>query len=421
MPARYHMTWVASTRRWKKMLNGKVYVVSCRQLGVPETKEASWRAANQWWEEQRQIAEQPTLDERVSRANKISRLVTDFAQLDEDSRREAVDALLGEGTFNSLTIQAERMLASVEETPQERTVSAQVEAWKNLLRNASQSGQMSSGRFDAYCRKIKPFAEWLGETSPIDVIDETSLEGFYSHISEKVAKGDYAPTTAHEVMMTAKQFIRRMAEMRMIPLPGNIDSRRFKFNHSAPKKIEVFTAEEVKALLDKATDRMKLYLLLMVNCGMYQSDVAELRNDEIDLRAGTITRARSKTRERGGPVVTYKLWPDTLKLLKRFQTAGEIALTTERGGPLVSMRIEDGKMKRSDSIQAAWVRMGKGRLPMKHLRKTAATLLGQHPQYKYYSAYFLADSPKGMDQRHYVVPSEPEFLEALEWLGKKFE
>jgi hypothetical protein len=36
MPNVYHMSWVASTRRWKKMFRGKMHVVSCRQLrGYP--------------------------------------------------------------------------------------------------------------------------------------------------------------------------------------------------------------------------------------------------------------------------------------------------------------------------------------------------------------------------------------------------
>ena len=40
---------------------------------------------------------------------------------------------------------------------------------------------------------------------------------------------------------------------------------------------------------------------------MYQNDLAELRIDEVDWKAGTITRHRSKTRERNGQVVTYKI------------------------------------------------------------------------------------------------------------------
>jgi integrase len=414
---RYQMTWIPASRRWRKVKGGKVYVVSCRQLGTLETKEASWRAANEWWERQESLANIPAEDDRLARAARISNLVRDFSKLDDAARRDAVEALLGSGSYDSLKSQASTMLAGMTAPAPGRTVAAQVEAWQSLLRGVCQSGQMSEGRFDAYCRKIRPFADFIGGQMAVDAIDESKLEGFYSYLTGKVAAGDYSPSTAHEIMMTAKQFVRWLAERKAIPLPGNIDSRRFRFNHTSAAKVEVFTADEVREILGRASERMRLYLLLMVQAGMYQNDVAELRQDEVDWQAGTITRARSKTRERNGPVVTYKLWPETFALLKRHRNPGsEIALTTERGNPLVSYTLKDGKLKRYDAIQSAWSRMGKARLGMKHLRKTSATLLSGHPQFKYYAAYYLADSPKGMDQRHYVKPNDAEFFEALEWL-----
>ncbi|WP_165252161.1 hypothetical protein [Paludisphaera soli] len=53
---------------------------------------------------------------------------------------------------------------------------------------------------------------------------------------------------------------------------------------------------------------------------------------------------------------------------------------------------------------------------MKHLRKTSASMLGAHPQYKFYTTHFLADSPRGMPLKHYVIPDDVEFFEALAWL-----
>ena len=224
--------------------------------------------------------------------------------------------------------------------------------------------------------------------------------------------------------MTAKQFITRLAEMKLIAMPGNIRSRRFRFNHSVAAKIETFTVEEVRRLLEVSegfSERTHLYLLLMLNCGMYQNDIAELRQDEVNWKTGTLTRARSKTRERNGPVVTYKLWPETFALLKKHRAEGELALTTDEGNPLVKYWLEDGKMRRYDAIQSAWSRLaekmgGKIRLGMKHLRKTSATLLGQHPHFKFYANHFLADSPKSMADRHYVSANDAEFFEALDWL-----
>ena len=40
------MTWVPGGRRWTKKYRGRMYAVSCKQLGCPDTKEGSAQAAN---------------------------------------------------------------------------------------------------------------------------------------------------------------------------------------------------------------------------------------------------------------------------------------------------------------------------------------------------------------------------------------
>ncbi|MBX6312455.1 MAG: hypothetical protein IRY99_05975 [Isosphaeraceae bacterium] len=427
MAKRLHMTWVPAGRRWRKKYKDRWYAVSCRQLGTDETKEASWRAANEWWEQQQGIADNapPTEEDLKANAFKVWSMVQDWSQLCEDDRERLVDSLVGAGQYQKIKAQAAAMVdAAVKATPPDRAVAAQVDSWKTLLRGACQSGQMSEGRFDAYCRNIRAFVEWIGPQTAIDAIDEAKLEAFFNHLSAKVGAQEYSATYAHTLLMTAKQFISRLAEMKLIALPGNIRSRRFRFNHSAPAKIETFTVGEVRALLDACdgfSERTRLYLLLMLNCGMYQNDIAELRNEEVSWKKGTLSRARSKTRERGGPVVTYKLWPETFALLKKHRAAGELALTTDEGNPLVRYWLEDGEMRRYDAIQSAWSRLagklgGKIRLGMKHLRKTSSTILGQHPHYKFFANHFLADSPKSIADKHYVTPNDAEFFEALDWL-----
>jgi integrase len=426
------MTWQASTRRWFKKYRGNIYAVSCRQLRCPNTKESSAAAANAWWEAKKQEVDNspPTEEDLRANACRVWAMVHDWSALDEVSREKVVDSILGAGQYQKLKGQAEQIVAStVEAPPRDRTVKAQVEAWQTLLRSVCQSGQMSEGRYDGYCRNIGNFVEWIGEDASIDAIDEAKLEGFFNHLSIQVGTKKYSPNYAHTLMMTAKQFISRLAELRLIPLPGNIRSRRFRFNHSVPAKIETFTVDEVRQILavcDSFSEKTKLYLLLMLNCGMYQNDIAELHRDEINLTKGMLTRARSKTRERRGPVVTYKLWPETLALLKKHKAKeSELVLTTKDGNPLVRYWLENGEMRRYDCIQAAWtvvakrLKVKKMRLGMKHLRKTAASILGQHPQYKFYANHFLADSPRAIADRHYVIPSESEFFLALDWLRRQ--
>ena len=93
-----------------------------------------------------------------------------------------------------------------------------------------------------------------------------------------------------------------------------------------------FCRRPIKTLLAGATDRDKLYLLLMMNCGFTQVDIANLKQDEVDFKAGTITRKRSKTQDYDKvPTVRYPLWKTTLALLKVFHDQkGDLVL---RGYP----------------------------------------------------------------------------------------
>ena len=186
MPVNLLMTWVASGRRWTKKYRGKWYAVSCRKLGTPPTKEASWRAANEWWMQQQRSVDNapPTQDQVRANAFQVWSMVQDWNVLDEESREQLVDSLVGAGQFQKIKEQADAMVASATQvTPPDRTVKAQVDTWEQLLRSVCQSGQMSEGRYDAYCRNIAIFVDWIGERTAIDAIDETKLEEFFNHLS----------------------------------------------------------------------------------------------------------------------------------------------------------------------------------------------------------------------------------------------
>jgi hypothetical protein len=81
---------------------------------------------------------------------------------------------------------------------------------------------------------------------------------------------------------------------------------------------------EFRQVYQPAQDRLKLYLLLIANCGFYASDIGSLRKSELDLKKGTITRQRTKTGDdfdrtkyhsaSNVPDTTYVLWPETLRL-----------------------------------------------------------------------------------------------------------
>src|SRR5438132_1057748 len=127
------MTWVAASRRWIKKHRGKMYSVSCRQLGTDDTKEASASAANDWWEakEKELQSAPPTEEDLRANAFKVWSMVQDWSGLDEASRERLVDSLIGSGQYQKIKEQARQMVAqAVTPVPPERTVTAQVEAWQ---------------------------------------------------------------------------------------------------------------------------------------------------------------------------------------------------------------------------------------------------------------------------------------------------
>lgn len=430
MARRFLMSWKPKERRWKKLHRGVLYVVSCRQLGVPETKEDSWRAANAWFEKQREERERPDPGEAYSKAAKVQKLLHDFLGLDEESQRQAVDAILGKGSFKAIEDKIGAMPNIARAVSRERTIEAHATAWVELLRGVCAAGQLSVSRCHGYSRDILGFVKWIGPATDIDRIDANAIEGYFMHLSAKIAAKEFSPSTAHIHLVTAKQFASWLVSKGLISAPPNIKEKRMSFGQGRATTIETFTTEEVREILDacdESESRTKLYILLMINTGQYQSDIASIRQDEVDWDLGLITRARSKTKARGAPVVTHKLWPETFALLKQHRAAkGPLVLLDDQGRPVVERWMEGGKMLKRDSIDPAWRRvarkMGRSnqRLGMKHLRKTAASILATHPQYKYYSENFLGHAPKGVANTHYVKPSNAEFSEALDWLRIQF-
>ena len=116
----------------------------------------------------------------------------------------------------------------------------------------------------------------------------------------------------------------------------------------------------------------------MLNCAMYQSDISDLKPSEVDLERGVITRRRSK-RRRQGLRVTYKLWPETLELLRTLgSTEGERVLSSEDGNPLVSYKTVQGKLRRYDLIGHSYEKVRKRAAidkPIKVFRKTSVRTL----------------------------------------------
>ena len=160
-----------------------------------------------------------------------------------------------------------------------------------------------------------------------------------SALLDQVAKGVWSRTTARHYLSSVKSFVRWLWLTDAIPaLPRVLDAKtkELKISKTAPS-IVTFDKEEVSRVLNAASDRTKLYILLMLNCGMTQKDIADLHVAEVDSKAGRIIRKRSKTADCDNvPVVNYRLWPETFRLLQAHRSTKSIdlVLLAANGSPL---------------------------------------------------------------------------------------
>jgi integrase len=194
-------------------------------------------------------------------------------------------------------------------------------------------GEITAGRFDTLQRCVHHFTQFIGGASGVNRVNGAMLEGYHTHLIEEMKANKWSVDYTQVFLIAAKQFVRWCYKTELIDnLPRNISDLRFKVE---PKKIPTFAVDEVSLLLEHAVDRTKLFLLLMLNTGMTQKDISDLKPDEVDWIKGRIRRKRSKHKEDTAPEIEYPLWKPTFRLLKQFgNREGERVLTNEAGGPL---------------------------------------------------------------------------------------
>jgi len=138
-------------------------------------------------------------------------------------------------------------------------------------------------------------------------------------------------------------------------VPSKIDKRkeRAKSQHQHGKR--VFTAEEIRRLLENAGPQLKAMILLGINAGLGNTDCALLPITSIDLKGAMLDYPRAKT----GAQRRAQLWPETVKaieivLAKRQKPKDEryahLVFLTRLGQPWVRYELaetkdENGKLK----------------------------------------------------------------------------
>jgi len=191
-------------------------------------------------------------------------------------------------------------------------------------------------------------------------------------------------------------------------------SQRFKV---ADKAIKTFSG--VATTINSLPDPQKLWALLGLNCGMTNADLGEMTWDMIELKSGILTRKRVKTKDvKNVPIVRYKLWKETLDLLKALPGRQGLVFTTAgKNSQMYTTRFEGDKAKKKDLFSTYWQRLEpKPSIPLAKFRSVAATTLKTKGIYRGFVKMFLGHVADELADKHYAAESDEPFFEALDFI-----
>lgn len=393
MPRLYRMTPEFKGRhsRWRKMHKGELHFVSCADLGLPETlwnPVGSYKAANAWWETKQKELDMAPLDRE--RAQIVRRLTVIEQEQDELYRQRK-----GSGAG--------------------RKLGAALDKWVGILRpNLEASSLVQIAVYVKFFKSacVVERVPVLSADTLLADIDEDKVADVFTALDTLLKSGG----TKKKYWDTFRSFVTYASENRWMPLPRNLRSKRLVFSGEVRSK-ELPDVKGVTAFVDGLPDRLKLYALLAWNTGMNNTDIAHLRERQIDLAAGTLRRKRIKTEKWDNvPSVLYSLWPETARLLAQEMTPGaEFALLDGNGKSLfVTNKDKGGKPSFYDKIKSKW-RDALGDTPytMRDFRDFGSLLL-QNSKYRVYRVAWLGHTPKEVHEKHYS--GEEDVIEACRWL-----
>ncbi|MEZ6033549.1 MAG: hypothetical protein R3C17_10685 [Planctomycetaceae bacterium] len=295
-----------------------------------------------------------------------------------------------------------------------------VEEWLKFRKIDHKAKNLSAGAFVNIRRQVKKFALFCP-----NILDANALK--FANYKASVLLSDMSKSAQRDDLTTAKTFLEWCSDTAEViePIKG-LRKRGSGIKISKKKEIKIWKDEDVFDLLKTVKAEQKLYCLLILNTGAYESDIGSWKHDCFNKANRTLTFKRHKEEDTDEvPTVTYKLWDETYKLLVEHQSNHETLLLTSSVNTVLWKRELVGDDYKTKSIigknyRSLRLRLSKNWGTLKNLRKTAASKLSEHDSYARYSQYFLGHAPSDTIDTFYVKPNQAKFDEAVLWLRSQF-
>ncbi|HUE14829.1 MAG TPA: hypothetical protein VMR25_11740, partial [Planctomycetaceae bacterium] len=169
--------------------------------------------------------------------------------------------------------------------------------------------------------------------------------------------------------------------------PANLENKDWAFREPdgtgrkrMAKKEQLWTPEEFATVLKTVPQPYRAYLVTSLNCGFRSSDLSALRKTDLRLADGRIVIQRQKmNQQETAPVVSYRLWDITVKLINEALCDDPVfAFAGRWGNRLVVSKFDaNGEPKTHDNLATYWghnrEEYGLAGKRLDYIRKTGST------------------------------------------------
>lgn len=295
-----------------------------------------------------------------------------------------------------------------------------VERFIDAKRREARAGQISHKRAVVLRCGLSHLLEMFGEV-PMHSLGATQVDAFRNRLLDLKAKGRLKSSTANLYFADFRGLLRwAWTNESLANLPRNLSTLPFSDTRRDAKPKLYFSPKEVQQIyrqcLDfhrkgvaagnevQERDLMTIAVLLGLNCGFTQSDLADLKVGEVALATKTprIVRRRSKTQVQSN----HLLWRKTAEGLKGWtdgKSPDDLVFRRSDGSPVAGRSSETGTYdlvgRRFTAIVKAAFGEGDPRR-FRELRRTSANRCAQRKGQSV-AEWFLAHTEKHVSS-HYI-------------------
>ena len=405
--------------RWTRMIKGIRWRLLCRgqksgeekantgYLDLPEsdwTESRSLKAANEWWENW-----SPLTPAQLAECHDIADQIAKFDRIMKKAgipKKEETKEL------------ARQILENLDTIEEPIAKGKSVQYWIGKYQAGKLAAKPSPGRYDNLKRSLRKFSDSVGETAPVTDIDWQAWDDFVVAIKS----GSLASSTQRDTLSDSREFIRWLERRDIVPAVKNLTETK---THVKLSKIEHFTKDELRKILQDSTGLLHCFLLLFANCGFRQSDVASLTPEMYDGKY--ITRKRKKAEDTNAPIVSWSLWEETIEAIEQYkEKSGKLLFVRNNGKEWVIEKLnKDDNRGRDDAFYSDLWKPFKEELKLRlscgDIRGSCANLLKTDSRYTNQLSLqikYMGQSPSGVALKYYIDPPQEDLDDAIMSLRK---